>query len=560
MFDATKQRRQLGKNRNDDKYETPIGKLQLTERSSVVNSLPTLPGNNHYASRGIRVMKIMKFSMSICISLAIISSLMAKPPATSTDKEHSLRVWTDSTGNHRVEAEFVELRGDVVCLKRKDGTLIRVPKERLSAADQAYAERASQTDSQLPRKGTEGGQRRAADADDLTIWPNRVSYANSDPWLAQNHDRLRVMRPRVLVINFSNEHTLRHIQQLTANIILGLAEGSRWHGYSNRQAPAFLQYQVFKIVDLRDADRTTGDSRRMPAKPPEAGAACLRFRYAALYDEDFAKFYGIADPEHDGRYLTLAQMVERGFLHEVWVVNSGRDQPERRIGMWESIELKAPYSPDFTKTAGKPVHCGNGADPDQPWIGRSLRIGCINASRGPGCFLESLSHSFEGMCLSNVIPYVRPYFAGFAGFDLDKRYKTPFSAFYGADRRNRQIEYPNPHTALVPHGDTVVRIDNYVAAGGNVHFTPNGRGDYDMTNLTPVMSTIEDWRMGSGPGGCDKAKPWTASILKPYQRDYFGDCMGPWLVYWRQNIPGLDNKAKDDQGKPMKNWWPFLFY
>ena len=226
VFDATKQRRQLGKSCNDNGYETPVGKLQLTERSSVVSSLPTLPGNNHNANRGVRVMKFMRFLMSIGISLAVVSSLTA----ASTDKEHSLRVWTDSTGNHRVEAEFVELRDGVVCLKRKDGTLIRVPKERLSAADQAYAGRASQTDSQLPRKGTEGGQRRAADADDLTVWPNRVSYANSDPWLAQNHHRLRIMRPRVLVINFSNEHTLRHIQQLTANIILGLAKGSRWHG------------------------------------------------------------------------------------------------------------------------------------------------------------------------------------------------------------------------------------------------------------------------------------------------------------------------------------------
>ena len=24
-------------------------------------------------------------------------------------------------------------------------------------------------------------------ADDLTVWPNRVSYRNSDPWLVENH-------------------------------------------------------------------------------------------------------------------------------------------------------------------------------------------------------------------------------------------------------------------------------------------------------------------------------------------------------------------------------------
>jgi hypothetical protein len=36
--------------------------------------------------------------------------------------------------------------------------------------------------------------------------------------------------------------------------------------------------------------------------------------------------------------------------------------------------------------------------------------------------------------------------------------------------------------------------------------------------------------------------------------------MGRWVVYWRQNMPGLDNTALDDDGHPMKNWWPFLFY
>jgi hypothetical protein len=43
-------------------------------------------------------------------------------------------------------------------------------------------------------------------------------------------------------------------------------------------------------------------------------------------------------------------------------------------------------------------------------------------------------------------------------------------------------------------------------------------------------------------------------------RDLAPDYMGRWLVYWRQNMPGYRNKSRDKQGKPMKNWWPFLFY
>ena len=53
--------------------------------------------------------------------------------------------------------------------------------------------------------------------------------------------------------------------------------------------------------------------------------------------------------------------------------------------------------------------------------------------------------------------------------------------------------------------------------------------------------------------GPDRAK------IRNY-RDLAPDCMGAWLVYWRQNMPGLNNKQKDDDKKAMKNWWPFLFY
>jgi hypothetical protein len=32
------------------------------------------------------------------------------------------------------------------------------------------------------------------------------------------------------------------------------------------------------------------------------------------------------------------------------------------------------------------------------------------------------------------------------------------------------------------------------------------------------------------------------------------------LLWWRQNMPGLDNRALDDSGQSMLNWWPFLYY
>jgi len=50
------------------------------------------------------------------------------------------RKWTDSTGKYSVEAEFVELVGQTVTLRRSDGEVIRVPLERLSRSDRQYVQ------------------------------------------------------------------------------------------------------------------------------------------------------------------------------------------------------------------------------------------------------------------------------------------------------------------------------------------------------------------------------------------------------------------------------------
>jgi N-acyl-D-amino-acid deacylase len=48
--------------------------------------------------------------------------------------------WTDATGQHTVEAEFVELQDGKVRLRKADGTLMALPLERLSQADQRWVQ------------------------------------------------------------------------------------------------------------------------------------------------------------------------------------------------------------------------------------------------------------------------------------------------------------------------------------------------------------------------------------------------------------------------------------
>ena len=390
------------------------------------------------------------------------------------------------------------------------------------------------------------------DPADLTVWPNQTSHANSDRWLVENHDRIHVMQPRLLVLNLSNRATMRQIERMTDDLIKALAESSRYHGYRDSNAPPFLQYQVFKFVDLSDGT-TNANSRHVPLKSGVTND--FNVRYNAFFEDEFARHYGVHDPKNPSRFLRLDELVDGGYVHEVFFFCEG-DPP---VKAFEVVELKPQYDESFHRAGSRFVQAGNGGDPDQKWTGRSVRLGFVNASRGIGCYLESLSHGIEGIATSGAIPYFSRYFKEFAGYDLDKRFGLPFPTFYDLPYGEPVVRYPNPQTAVVKFQGREWTLTNYVAIGGNAHWPPNGRQHYDLENTNAVMSTIEDWRMGSGPNGKDAAKPWSNEAFTRY-RALAPDCMGPWLVYWRQNMPGLDNRQKDDAGRPMKNWWPFLFY
>lgn len=393
---------------------------------------------------------------------------------------------------------------------------------------------------------------------DLTVWPNSQSSANSDSWLVQNHQKIRAMKPRVLLINFSNDHSREHLEGLGQKIISALAESTRYHGYSNNDSPPFLCYEIFHFIDLRDGAVGTGNSLRLPVKDSTSRTG-FNVEYNAFFSDSFAALMDIRDPENSESCMNLKELLDRGWVHEVWFFESGSPNSRVHSGAFEVIELKPQYDLRFQKVDNKFVQAGNGGDAAQQWTGRSCRIGCINASRGVGCYLESLAHGMEGTATSGAIPYFTRYFKEYAGYDLREKYGLPFDSFYALDYRTGDLKFPTSSTLQVVHeGKTWIR-NGYVAAGGNAHFPPNGRKHYDLDNSDPVLSTIEDWRVGSGPGGEDLAKPFSSANFERY-RDLAPDCMGRWLVYWRQNMPGLDNRQKDDQGRPMLNWIPFLFY
>jgi hypothetical protein len=355
------------------------------------------------------------------------------------------------------------------------------------------------------------------------IWPNEESAANSDPWLIANHDRITQMRPRVLAVNFVTGLSEAEARAKLDALCAALRESSRWQGYKNPDAPVFLDYQVTEIADFTEP---RGGLDRNSARFPRARNG-IGLDYAALYE-----------------LLGLRERVE---VNEVWLLADHTDH----TWPWETVEVKCAYDSDLRPT-GYRRDAGNSGEHSAPWLGRSLRVLFVNFARGPGCAMESLGHSLERMFTCGALPSLEPYFREYAMLDLDRRYKIPFESLYL--KGEHPVDYPTPTTLRYRAGWRRHTVEPYVVAGGNVHFMPNGRFDYDLDGAGPVLSTIETWRQ---PG--EQALPWTPEVLDRY-RALAGDCMGRWVVYWRQNLPGLGNTALDDDGRPIKNWWPYLFY
>ncbi|HOW19179.1 MAG TPA: hypothetical protein PLC79_09095 [Phycisphaerae bacterium] len=398
--------------------------------------------------------------------------------------------------------------------------------------------------------------------EDLTVWPNRVSFRNSDPWIWQNHDRIRKMRPRVMVLNFANDVEMPAIREHTEKLIRALAEATRYHGFKDPGAPAFLEYEVVKYVDMRDdpipPERKNRSSSLFPHK--RRGPKDFNCDYRAFYGDAFARRYGFPDPRRPGRFLNLHELINSGLVHELWF--HAVHIYEEGWPAFEVIELKQYYDEQCRPIPDKHGPAGNGYDDSFPWSGRSFRMAFFNPHRGIGCAMENFGHGLEAYRNSNAIAYFARYFEEFADFNLNKRYKVPFDSLYDVpyDAPEKDwVTYPTPTSMKVRIRGKEYTLDPFIAAGGSVHWAPGARHHYDLDSPFTVKSTIENWRMRNGPDGKDLVLDFNKDKFARYQ-DLAPDCQGAWMVFWRQCMPGLDNQCVDDDGKPMKNWWPFLFY
>ena len=344
------------------------------------------------------------------------------------------------------------------------------------------------------------------------VWPNAESAANSDPWLIAHHDRIRLMRPRVLAVNFV--HGLREHggARPARRAVRGAARVLALAGHRDPAAPVFLDYQLVDIVDLTEP---RGARDRNSAQFPRA-ADGVGFDYGALYELRLL----------DG--LTLEQLTERGLVNEVWLLADHTDHS----APWETVEVKRTYDEAFRPLGsraprGQLRRAQRALDRPQPAHPvrqlrprRRLRDGEPRPLAGADGDLRRAARTTSATSASTRCS------TSTAATGCRSSRSTSRGRTTSTTRRRRRCSYRR--------GWRQHRLEDYVAAGGNVHFMPNGRFDYDLDGAGPVLSTIETWRQpGSAGAPLDAGRAGAATAtLAP-------DCMGRWVVYWRQNMPGL---------------------
>jgi hypothetical protein len=385
--------------------------------------------------------------------------------------------------------------------------------------------------------GTTGG----GGAGGALVWPNEESSTNSDTWLVEHHDRITKLEPRVLLVNFADGVTEQEAIDKAEAIIGAVAEGSRHHGYSNDAAPVFIEPKIAHVVD-------------MPGQPLRSGN---HFGYVEfMTGQNFASQMAFTAPG-GSENLTVCEMFEQGFINEAWVVETANDNAK----LYEQKTLGQRYDANFQKLEGQLDRCaGNGCIEDTFSCGVTVRLHEVNPDRGPGCATHAWGHGIESQVKTRQIPYFTANASRFFNFDLDERHDTPFGDFYICPYNTQTcIEYvTSTHLRNGPASPQSFDIPEFGDGCGNVHFAPHSRYQYDY----------ENGATGTGRATCEgyglSTETQTDISYSTYsalnQNRAYNDCGGGWQIYMRQSFPGYANTARDVDGNPMKNWWPFLYY
>jgi hypothetical protein len=418
------------------------------------------------------------------------------------------------------------------------------------------------------------------------VWPDDAGHtANSDPWIAQNHDKIRLMQPQVLLLDFANEFVTEDggtveagydlqtiVQPLIDEHVEAFKVASQYQGYKNPSAPAFLQYRVVKTVDLRDQSGSVNSST-LPTSSNSSGVVGVD--YGQLNGVAFANLIGIEDTDHPGTYLTLCQLFEKGIINEVWGMAADPlhegDPPTVKFASF--VETKQAYDVNNVPT-GQQVCTSILGDPciaETLTCSVSVRFFDFNPGRGAGCHLFASGLQWPQYVTTGVLPALQEVAQTFFNFDFVQRFQAPFASFFGPCPEDTDggtcIDWTTPaggpFTGAVsgPLASQSFSFSPLTAGCGNVVFPPNATAYSVQAGDLPVLSSCENYGLHNGSDGGDRTTPYTnARIDRLSPPNRVSDCGGAQPAYLLESMPGLGTSATAADGTSMKNWWVYLFY
>jgi hypothetical protein len=154
--------------------------------------------------------------------------------------------------------------------------------------------------------------------------------------------------------------TRRKTRQMTEQVIAALEEGSRYHGYKDKDAPASLKYTIVDTIEFL---------KPMPTIP-KAGRKAPLTNYAAIMQE-----------------IGVQRWVEEKGAKEVWIWGYHGGV----VGLWES-NMAGPWG-DISNS--------NRDAKDLPIFGKTYTVYHYNYARGPSEATEDHMHQIE-----HVLNYV----------------------------------------------------------------------------------------------------------------------------------------------------------
>lgn len=190
-------------------------------------------------------------------------------PLAKTNPLAGMRTWTDSTGQYKTEAEFVDFKDGRIHLKKADGTVVAIPLDRLSPADQQLVRSAA-------RQPSTAKQPVAADAGG-----GRLVAAD---WTAAKTVTLSAPQVWSLAANPPAEPT-----QPLAETPIALAPPAGGKGF-------------FEIVSCIGFDRTRGYAFLSRVNSPPGGSKAV---WLERCDLTSGRSLGVAEMPTDVRLLTV---------------------------------------------------------------------------------------------------------------------------------------------------------------------------------------------------------------------------------------------------------------